>query len=172
MIRYVALSVLGLALLSIGVSHAQAADAAPAAALKAQDLRTLDESLAQKVEEQLRFIDMLERHLKGGQLVRPDDDAGDVLSRRKPLPAPKPELVEAPEPVAAPARPARVAPWWDGYTVQMIVMAPEDNVAVVNDRLVRPGDMLAPGVEVGAIRDDRVLIFRGNRRADLVFKVR
>jgi len=172
MIRYVALSVLGLALLSVVVSHAQAADAAPAASLKAQDLRTLDESLSRKVEEQLRFIDMLERHLKGGQLVRPDEDAGEVLSRRKPLPAPEPEAAEVPAPVAAPAPPGRLAPWWEGYTVQMIVIAPQDNVAVVNDRLVRPGDMLAPGVEVGAIREDRVLIFRGNRRADLVFKVR
>lgn len=172
MIRYLALSILGLALLSIGVSHAQAADEGASAALKAQDLRTLDESLARKVEEQLRFIDMLERHLKGGQLARPGEDAGDVLSQRKPAPVPEPEKLEAPAQVAAPARPARVAPWWEGYTVQMIVMAPEDNVAVVNDRVVRPGDMLAPGVEVGAIREDRVLIFRGSRRADLVFKVR
>lgn len=172
MIRYLALAVVGLALLSIGVSHAQAADGAPAGSLNAQDLRTLDESLARKVEEQMRFIDMLERHLKGAQSGQPGDAATEVLSRRKFVPPPEPEKVEEPAQQAAPAQPVRAAPWWEGYTVQMIVLAPEDNLAVVNERVVRPGDMLAPGVEVGAIREDRVLIFRGHRRADLVFKVR
>lgn len=172
MIRYVALSVLGLALLSIGVSHAQAADGASSTVLNERDLRTLDDSLARKVEEQMRFIDMLERHLRGGQLVRPDDDGGEVLSRRRPAPALAPQVAPAPQAPPVAAAPVRTAPWWEGYTVDMIVHAPGDSLAVINARVVRPGDLLAPGVEVGAIREDRVLIYRGQRRADLVFKAR
>lgn len=172
MIRYVALSVLGLALLSIGVSHTYAADGTSSGSLNARDLRTLDDALARKVEEQVRFIDMLERHLRGGSVVRPDEDTGDVLSRKKPEPLLAPKLEAAPEQPAAVPPPARTAPWWEGYTVQMIVHAPGDSLAVINERVVRHGDLLAPGIEVGVIGEDRVVIFRGRQRAELLFKVR
>lgn len=135
-----------------------------------RDLRTLDDSLARKVEEQMRFIDMLERHLRGGQLAQPTEDGGDVLSRRRVVPMPVPQAESVPP--APQASPTPTAPWWEGYTVEMIMHAPGDSLAVINERIVRPGDMLAPGIEVGAIREDRVLIFRGQRRADLVLKVR
>lgn len=170
MIKYVALSVLGLALLSIGVTHAQAGQGQSGASLNERDLRTLDDSLARKVEEQMRFIDMLERHLRGGQLAQPTEDGGDVLSRRRVVPMPVPQAESVPP--APQASPTPTAPWWEGYTVEMIMHAPGDSLAVINERIVRPGDMLAPGIEVGAIREDRVLIFRGQRRADLVLKVR
>lgn len=171
MIKYMALSVVALALLSIGVAHAQTAE--QGAALNQRDLRTLDSSLASKVEEQMRFIDLLERHLRGSDQVPSGTDADAVLSQRKYIaPAPAPAQ---PTPIAAPvvaSVPERRAPWWEAYRVDMIMHSPGDSVAVVNERLVRPGDMLEPGVEVAAIREDRVLVYRGNRRVELIYKGR
>lgn len=172
MIRYLALSVVGCVLLSSGVSSAQAEEtqraAGGAAGVNQRDLRMLDESLARKVEEQIRFIDMLERHLRGGQIASGDKDAAEVLARKKPEPAP------APTPVASvkPTVPVKPAPWWKPYRVDMIVHAADESVAMVNGRTVRTGDMLSPSVQVAAIRDDKVIIYRGDQRHDLVFKVR
>lgn len=175
MIKYMALSVVALALLSMGVAHAQtSAPGSSATVLNQRDLNTLDSSLARKVEEQMRFIDLLERHLRGSDQVPSGADADAVLSQRKQLP-PAPALAPtqaAPNTPVVVAAPVYKAPWWEAYRVDMIMHSPGDSVAVINDRLVRPGDLLEPGVEVAAIRDDRVLVYRGPRRVELIFKGR
>ena len=118
MIKYVAMSVVGLALLSSGVPGAQAEETQRAAGVNQRDLRMLDESLARKVEEQIRFIDMLERHLRGAQPAAGDKDGGEVLSRKKPEPvAPISKEVVG----VRPAAPVKPAPWWQPYRVEMIV---------------------------------------------------
>ena len=170
MIKYVALSFAGLALLSGAVPDVHAEEASRAAGVNQRDLRMLDESLARKVEEQIRFIDMLERHLRGGQLATGDQDVGELLSKKKAEPA-----VSSPAaPVASATKPVPVqpAPWWKPYRVEMIVHAADESVAMVNGQTVRTGDMLSPRIQVAAIRDDRVIIYRGDQRADLIFKVR
>ncbi|MFO7892106.1 MAG: hypothetical protein R6U63_00110 [Longimicrobiales bacterium] len=70
--------------------------------------------------------------------------------------------------VAAPAEGPRAAEPAPRWTVTAIMVAGEQRVAIVNDRMVRPGDRLDDGARIAAVeRDHVVLITPGGERRRL-----
>lgn len=69
---------------------------------------------------------------------------------------------------AAPEAGPRAAPPAPRWTVTAIMVAGEQRVAIVNDRMVRPGDRLDDGARIAAVeRDHVVLITPGGERRRL-----
>jgi len=173
------------ALIALFVSSAGAQTPSPAgsgtvrpAKTPATSLRELDDSLARRVQEQLEFITLLERHLKQSRGVADERSVGDlVLSRR----APPPAAPVAPGPVARPQPAARVEPpaaaetedpWWTRLRLQMVMRSGAAAQAVINDQLVSAGQALADGVMLVEIGEQDVLVRRAARSVRLSLDAR
>lgn len=176
----VAFAVLALFASSVGAQTPSSANpgAVRPAKTPATSLRELDDTLARRVQEQLEFITLLERHLKQSRGVADERSVGDVvLSRRAPPPAAPVTASPAPRQQPAPrVEPAAVAapedPWWTRLRLQMVMRSGAAAQAVINDQLVSAGQALADGVTLVEIGEQDVLVRRADRSVRLSLDAR
>ena len=115
----------------------------------------LDKRLSERVAEQQELLWMVERMLSISFQERSAVERGLLSGAARPAVMPvAPTVVRA-------AVPPAVAPWWQDYKAQMVYVSGNDRYAVVNGKMVLPGQALAPDIVVDRIGADQVVLRRG-----------
>jgi hypothetical protein len=118
---------------------------------------TLDKRLSERVAEQQELLGMVQRMLTISFQEKLGVERGLLSGTARPAAPPVAVAVvhAAAAPLVAPP------PWWLDYKAQMIYVSGNDRYAVVNGRMVLPGQALDPQVVVERIGADRVVLRRG-----------
>jgi hypothetical protein len=116
---------------------------------------TLDKRLSERVAEQQELLRMVERMLKISFQEKLGVERGLLSGTARPAAAPvAPGVARAASAVAPP-------PWWLDYKAQMVYVSGNDRYAVVNGKMVLPGQALGQDVVVDGIAADQVVLRRG-----------
>jgi hypothetical protein len=116
----------------------------------------LDKRLAERVVEQQELLDMVQRMLAISFQQKLGEERNVLSGSARPAAA-------AVAPVAArPVAPVVTPPWWLDYKPQMVYLAGSDRYAVVNGKMVLPGQSLGQDVVVDRVAADQVVLRRGS----------
>jgi hypothetical protein len=156
--KYTALVLLA----ALAAASAVAVKAAPGdgslrngASVNEAQIGTLEKRLSQRVAEQQELLWMVERMLKISFQEKLAVERGLLSGTARVAAAPvAPAGVRAAGPVVTP-------PWWLDYKAQMVYVSGNDRYAVVNGKMVLPGQALGQDVVVDRIAADQVVLRRG-----------
>lgn len=139
----------------------------PQAGVGDADLRTLDQRLASRIDEQKELLGVIEKLLgmdfKQQMAQRPPATSAMAGTLAPPAP-PRPAAV-----VAAAVKPAEPA-WWSRYRPSMAYVSGADSYAVLNGKLVTLGQTLDGDVLLERVGSDEVVLRHGRESHVFVLK--
>lgn len=156
------------ALLGGGVAASRAVPNEPSAQQSANtqaQVAQLEKRLTDRIAEQEELMTIVGRLLEITVRQRTDEDAKKAQALSGTL---KPASLPAAKPARTPAPPP--PPWWTDLNPQMVYMGGDDRYAVVNGKMVRPGESVGNGTTVQAVEGDSVVFRHGSETHTLYLK--
>jgi hypothetical protein len=114
-------------------------------------LRALDGRLAEKVDEQLKLLSVMQGELSRQKTSSPEASRDLLAGSAASAPARKP----------APVKIAKPAPWWSSLQVSMVYSSEGDKYAVINGKLVKENEAVTPEIVLTKVATTGLFLKKG-----------